>query len=273
MPQTLHRQAAVAGQFYPSDALELRQAVQSYLDSVTLQSAAERVAAVVVPHAGYVYSGPTAAHAYARIHGARPRRVLLLGCSHYARYDGCSIAQSGTFETPLGAFEIDEEFANRLNAQTGSVEVEPHVPEHALEVQLPFLAVCVGEVPIVPVLFGGPVSEWHTAFGERLAQLTDDTDLVIATSDLSHYSSEQEANVLDRRSLDAVLTQDCDRLIQGCRDGTYSLCSAPAIVAAMAYSKARDATIWRELDYRTSGASSGDFSRVVGYAAISMEKA
>ena len=267
------RKAAVAGQFYPAAPEALRRVTQQYIEESGVDPAPESVAAIVSPHAGYVYSGPTAGHAFARIQGKQPGRVVLLGCSHRFYIDTASVYTSGAFETPLGSFPIDEPFAAQLARETNSESVEPHQLEHSLEVQLPFLAHAVGIVPIVPVLFGGPIRKWHADIGRRLAEMIDPGDLVIVSTDLSHYMSEPEANAVDKHSIDVVLAKDWQAFATGIEDQSCSMCGASAVSAAMACALARNAETWRVLDYRTSGAASGDYSRVVGYAALSMERA
>ena len=126
-------------------------------------------------------------------------------------------------------------------------------------------------MPIVPVLFGNEAGDWHVEFGNRLAQLLDPGDLVIASTDLSHYLTEAEANAIDRESTGTVLGRDPVQLARGLAAGTCSMCGGSAVVAAMACAKARCATDWRLLDYRTSAHAGGDAGHVVGYAAISME--
>ena len=273
MPSTSCRRPAVAGQFYPGEPDELRETVDTYLDASGVQSASERVVTVISPHAGYIYSGPTAGYAYARVRGKKPKRVVLLGCSHRYAIDTASVYAEGAFATPIGTFPIDGPFARELAAVTQSVSDIPHAPEHALEVQLPFLARAVGLVPIVPVLFGASASAWHAKMGEEIARMLDPGDFVIASTDLSHYLSEQEANAIDRQSIDAVLTRDWRVYARGIREQSCSMCGAAAVTAAMACAAALRASAWALLDYRTSAAASGDYRRVVGYAAISMERA
>ena len=133
------RPPAVAGQFYPAEAGALRQAVEGYMDASGVAPAESRVAALVAPHAGYVYSGPTAGYAYARVRGGTCRRVILLGRSHGYSFSGWRVYAKGAFDTPLGAMPVDEAFARDL-AEGGSREArQTHASEHALEVQLPFL--------------------------------------------------------------------------------------------------------------------------------------
>jgi hypothetical protein len=273
MNETNLRKPAVAGQFYPDEPETLRCVTRQYIEDAKVEPAPENVTAIVSPHAGYVYSGPTAGHAFARILGKRPGRVVLLGCSHRFHIGTASVCTSGSFETPVGIFPIDEPFAERLARMTQSTSAEPHWLEHSLEVQLPFLASAVGVVPIVPVLFGGPVSDWHAEIGKQLAAMLDPEDLVIASTDLSHYLSEQEANAIDTRSIETVLSKDWNAFADSIENQTCSMCGASAVTAAMACALARESDAWQVLDYRTSGAASGDFSRVVGYAALSMERA
>jgi AmmeMemoRadiSam system protein B len=172
----------------------------------------------------------------------------------------------------LGAFPIDEKFAGALVREIGSEPEDAHLIEHGLEVQLPFLAVAVGTVPIVPVLFGGASADWHAKAGEVLAGMVAEGDLVVASTDLSHYLNEEEANQVDRHSLDMVMAQDWRGVGTGVLSRECSMCGASAVVAAMAFAKARHAENWTLLDYRTSADASGDYDRVVGYAAISMER-
>ncbi|MDX9974676.1 MAG: AmmeMemoRadiSam system protein B, partial [FCB group bacterium] len=194
MNSMLHRNPAVAGQFYPGEPERLRDAVKDYLDRSNVTAAPEQVVAIVSPHAGYIYSGPTAGFAFARVRGKKPRRVLLLGSSHRYHIPTAAVFARGSFVTPLGEFPVDESFAEEAADELGLTTVEPHLYEHALEVQLPFLAVAVGEVPIVPILFGSPSSERHARAGEWLARRGHPDDQVIASTDLSHYQPEDTAN-------------------------------------------------------------------------------
>jgi hypothetical protein len=267
------RSAMVAGQFYPADPRALADAVDGFMSEASVDPAPEGVRALVAPHAGYVYSGLTAAHAYGRAKGKKPSRVILLGCSHRYPISRASVYLGNAFESPLGAFPVDKEFASALAEKTASDSVEPHFPEHALEVQLPFLhAAFGGMTPIVPVLFGGH-SSWHAELGKELAEMAGADDLVIASTDLSHYLSQDEANAIDQRTVDAILSRDFDEVGRGIDERRYSMCGAAAVICTMAFAGALGADDWRLLDYRTSAETSGDFERVVGYAAISMEKA
>ncbi len=265
------RRAVVSGQFYPEQPEVLGQDVSRYLDSSGVVASPAQVAALVVPHAGYVYSGPTAGFAYARVRGAKPKRVVLLGRSHRYAFKGASIWATGGYESPLGILPVDVNVASMLAQEFGGAPTEAHEVEHTLEVQAPFVQVAIGTVPIVPVLFGDEPGEWHVEFGRRLVQFLEPGDLVIASTDLSHYLTEAEANAIDRETTGRVLERDPMHLARGLAAGTCSMCGGAAVVAAMAYANARCVTDWHLLDHRTSAHASGDTGHVVGYAAISME--
>lgn len=268
-----NRAPAVAGQFYPAAPDKLRNAVAMCLDEATTAPAPDCVSAIIAPHAGYPYSGPTAGCAFRRIQGMAPRRVVLLGPSHHFRFRGVSLYTEGTFESPLGSVPVDHVFMAELNSAFGNTCPEAHVPEHALEVELPFLQTVLARgFAIVPVLFGGyPASEHHT-FAEFLAEHLDPGDLVLASTDLSHFLTEPEANQIDRHSLDTVLAGDPEALTTGLRDGSCSLCGGTAVVVALTAANLLDARTRSEWDYRTSAWATGDASRVVGYGGLTLER-
>jgi MEMO1 family protein len=269
----MYRRAAVAGRFYPESPDQLERMVQEYVETSGVNPAPDLIAALVAPHAGYPFSGPTAGCAYARARGKKPGRVILLGNSHRYRLDHASVVQEGAFEALLGDLQIDAPFATALAERLESEGTEPHLLEHALEVHLPFVYWLFGDVPIVPVLFGGPANEWHVKAGETLAEMADPDDLVIASTDLSHYYSQTKANHLDKRSLEILLTNDIAAYTRAVAKNECLMCSSSAVVAAMAYAQAVRANATHLLDYRTSGDTGGNFDQVVGYAAVSMERA
>lgn len=269
-----NRAPAVAGQFYPAAPDKLRNAVARCLDEATTAPAPDCVSTIIAPHAGYPYSGPTAGWAFRRIQGMAPRRVVLLGPSHHFRFRGVSLYTEGTFESPLGLVPVDHEFMTRLANAFGNMCPSAHVPEHALEVELPFLqTVLEPGYTIVPVLFGGYPSAEHRAVAEFLADHLDPGDLILASTDLSHFLTEPEANQIDRHSLDTVLAGDPEALATGLRDGSCSLCGCTAVVVALATANLLEARSRTEWDYRTSAWATGDPSRVVGYGGLTFERA
>lgn len=266
------REPAVAGTFYPAEPGRLSDTVMRLLDGSGVTPAPERVIAGIVPHAAYVHSGATAARFYARIRGKRPTRVVVLGASHRLPLKNASVFDGTAFECPLGRFPVDTEFAKLLADRVGNEAPEAHVLEHGLEVQLPLLAESVGLAPIVPVLFGGLPTEWHGEFGQMLSESLDGNDLVVASTDLSHYLNEEEANEVDRKTLETIRSGDWRELNKGMASRTYAMCGAAAVTATMAYAEAAGADSWDLLDYRTSARTAGDWDRVVGYSAVAMER-
>jgi AmmeMemoRadiSam system protein B len=265
------RKPVAVGMFYPEDPVRLRAEVSELLDTSGITPAPDCVASIIVPHAGYRYSGPTAGTAYKRCEGKKPTRVVLLGCSHHHGFETASVCTAGAFECPIGTFPIDEAFAKSFADAADAVAGDAHGPEHALEVQLPFLEVTLGEVPIVPILFGSTARPWHEEIAHTLAEMLEPDDLVVCSTDLSHYLTDSEANEIDHRSLNAVLSHDVSAYNEGIAAGTSAMCGATAVATTMCQAEDRGATNWTLLDYRTSASASGDRRRVVGYGSISME--
>ncbi len=267
------REPAVAGRFYPAQPDALRGAVGQFLRTAETTPRAEEVTVVVAPHAGYPYSGPTAGHAFRRIQGLSAGRVILLGPSHYYRFPGLSVYTSGAWKTPLGTVEVDSVFAAGLAEAFGSMCPEAHQPEHALEVELPFLQETIGpDFSIVPILLGSEASALHVRLAESLAAWMEPGDLLIASTDLSHFLSETAANHVDTHSLDTLIAGDPESFREGIADQSCSMCGATAVYTALVAANqlgASKRTLW---DYRTSAAATGDFARVVGYGAVTLER-
>jgi len=253
------RPPAVAGQFYTANVVALRQQLTAYLAAVT-PSALPPVRAVIAPHAGYDYSGPVAAFVY-RLLSAQPppQRVYLLGPAHRVWFSGVALADYGAFNTPLGDVPVDQA-QNQVLARAGFTLLNsPHGLEHCLEVQLPFLQMIYPTLPlIVPLLFG---ESDPARMGELLANHLTATDLIIVSSDLSHYHTNEQAHTLDKQFVAAVLHGDMGSVAHG------EACGQAPVLALMTIAAQRG---WQPhlLDYRTSGDISGERRQVVGYAAI-----
>ena len=189
-----YRPATVAGTFYPGTATNLRQTIDDYLAQATLPDLTN-VRALVVPHAGYIYSGPVAAFAYKLLAAqpAPPQRIYLMGPAHRVWFNGVAVANYTAFNTPLGSHPLDVEKIETLAASGPPFALlnPPHRPEHNLEVQFPFLQVTAPNVPVVPMLFGdvNPVS-----IGEALHAILEPGDVIIVSSDLSHYHDNRTAH-------------------------------------------------------------------------------
>ncbi len=262
-----NRPPAVAGRFYPGDPKTLGRLVDDLLDSVPSTVDGPDPVGYVVPHAGYRYSGPTAAHAYARIrpYAHRIRRVVLLGPAHYVAVRGCVVPAADAWLTPLGAVPVDLALAGVLvGAGHAGVDDEPFAPEHSLEVQLPFLQRILPEpVPVLPIVVGASTVD-GTAAAVRAAVTAAGPDaVVLCSTDLSHYLTAARAEERDAATTEAMLALAPGRI------GAEDACGRYALRGLLGY--AAEAGLRPELLHRcTSADASGDTSRVVGYAAVAL---
>jgi AmmeMemoRadiSam system protein B len=259
------RPPAVAGRFYPGDADSLRRLVDEFLAAVSVPPGEGPALAYVVPHAGYRYSGRTAAHVYARLRGHPIERVVLIGPAHYSRVRHCAVPLAGAWRTPLGDVPIDAGTARLLvSGGHASADDEPFGSEHSLEVQLPFLQRCLPpEVPVLPVVVGpATVVEVVAA----LAAVAGPAAVVLCSTDLSHYQSEVVAHQQDARTARAVLDLAPERV--GARDA----CGVFALRGLLGWAR-RAGLHARLLDMSTSADTTGDASRVVGYGAFAFAEA
>lgn len=253
------RAPAVAGSFYPANPSVLSTQVDTWLKQAHAPRP-ERPVALIVPHAGYVYSGPVAATAYATLRG-RPggvSRVLLLGPCHFLPLQGLAHPNVEVLSTPLGEVPVDRGLlgrAVRLRQVTASAEA--HETEHSLEVQLPFLQRALGAFTVLPLVVGSARAE---EVEEVLDALWTPDVLPIISSDLSHYLPYEEARAVDRETAERVLT------LQGPLDGE-SACGAAAVSGLMLAARKRGLRP-ELLDLRSSGDTAGGHDAVVGYGAF-----
>ena len=257
------RPAAVAGMFYPDNPNVLHSDIQSMLSSASLKAHAPK--AIIVPHAGYIYSGPVAASAYAQLAPLRERikRVILLGPCHRVPLRGLAATSADYFETPLGSIAIDRQAIEQIISlpQVQLYDIT-HAQEHSLEVQLPFLQEVLDEFTLVPLVVGDADAEEVDEVLELL--WGGDETLIVISSDLSHYHDYNSARRLDSRTSDAI-----EHLDGGAIDFGDACGRNPVIGLLLAARKHRLKAI--TLDLRNSGDTAGDRSRVVGYGAWAFE--
>ena len=252
------RQPAVAGSFYPGDPVALRAMVRQLLDQAP--AGHPPPCALVAPHAGYIYSGYTAACAYRTLPMApadRPLRVFLLSPSHRVPLEGVSVGNYRAYRTPLGDVAIDQEVVDRLAVLPDvSRDTASHQQEHALEVHLPFLQETVGSFKLVPLVFGR-ISGGHLA--DLISPFWQPGDLLVASTDLSHFHPYDEARRLDHHCLAAMAA------INPLAMSKTEACGNIGVCALLEMARRRQ---WRSVlaDYRNSGDTAGDKDRVVGYA-------
>jgi MEMO1 family protein len=255
------RSSAVAGAFYPGNVGELRQAIEKYMEEAT-PPALEKVCAVIVPHAGYVYSGPTAGFAYKLLtrQAFSPTRVILMGPAHRFPFSGVALGDYTAFRTPLGEVPVDLDFVRTLtqSASVFSSTPQAHAGEHCIEVQLPFLQMIYDDFSMVPMLFGA-VDPLRVA--DLLSPHLTSDDLIVVSSDLSHFHDYETASHLDRAFVDAVLHENKSKAAQG---------EACGRAPALSLMQIADEKGWEPhlLDYRNSGDTAGNKREVVGYAAL-----
>ncbi len=256
------RHAAVAGQFYPATAEKIEAMIahfnrlldENVKDPSILQT---KTQAVIVPHAGYVYSGFTANVAHRLLGNSKPERVVVIGPSHRVYLQGTSVSEQERFETPLGELPIDRTLAAEIIRRFGMGFVPAAHQEHSTEVQMPFIKHYLPDVSVVEMVYGdedprnlAPVIEWL---------LGDPGTAVVISTDLSHYYDIEKAKALDSICLDAVARLDPSELHRGCE-----ACGKIGVEAMVIAAKdmGRKPVL---LDYRTSADASGDTSQVVGY--------
>lgn len=241
-----------------------------------------KILAAVAPHAGYIYSGPVAAHTYAALKSHTYKRIVVIAPTHYVAFAFTSVYNGDAYRTPLGIVPVDKEFARRLARMAPSIELSDkgHTPtaaggEHALEVQLPWLQRTVGNFELVPIVMGSQSYEASRELGLALAKLvafekkngeTGET-LVLASSDLSHYHSYVDAQALDHKTLAALSAWDEYSMSRNFETRIWEACGGAPIVAAMIYAEHMGAREVKVLKYANSGDTAGDKTRVVGYSA------
>ena len=264
------RPAAVAGMFYPSDATELRETIARYLNKVNQGIApADKtmVKAIIVPHAGYIYSGPIAASAYAHILPRREkiRRVILLGPSHRVPVSGIAASHAAEFQTPLGNIPLDLESIDKIVSlpQVTYMDIA-HQMEHSLEVHLPFLQIVLNDFTLVPLVVG-------EASAEEVAEVLEllwggEETLIVISSDLSHYHNYFEAQQLDERTSIAIESLEPEKIHY------EDACGRTPVNGLLKIAKKFGARI-STVDLRNSGDTAGDKDRVVGYGAYILNEA
>ena len=263
------RRAAVAGSWYPAQPDALAREVDRYLAAAGEPPAGDPIA-IIAPHAGLMYSGPIAAHAYSMLRGRDIEVAVLAGPSHYVGFEGVAIYERGAFETPFGPMRISEHCADAIAMGSRQIQSHPtaHVREHSLEMQLPFLKRVLPDVEIVPLVMGHQRRETAYALGDAIATAVKGRKAVIvASTDLSHYQSAVTAAKLDGKVLQQVARFDADGLMSLLEAFPEHACGGGPTVAVMRAAKLLGATDARVLKYGDSGDVSGDKDAVVGYLA------
>jgi AmmeMemoRadiSam system protein B/AmmeMemoRadiSam system protein A len=250
------RTPAVSGRFYPSSPEELKNLIETYCDQAPYLELQD-VHGLVCPHAGYIFSGPTAGYSFKQLNNTYDT-VILIGPSHYVWFAGASIPEYTHYQTPLGLVKVSEKAESLKKQSVFTTVPEAHTQEHCLEVQLPFLQCILTDFEIVPIVLGDVDPQMVAS---ALSPYIDEKTLVVASSDLSHYHPYEEACNLDKICTEAVPALDFEKA-QSC-----DACGIKAIMTLMllAEEKGWQGTL---LDYRNSGDTAGGKDQVVGYMAV-----
>jgi len=267
------RQAVVAGQFYEGNAALLSSQIDEFLMAAKPEkSPAGRLRALVAPHAGYIYSGPTAAYAYKLVQGGDFETVVIIGPTHSYGFEGCSIYPEGGFATPLGVAAIDKPVAQALIKASGfAFDPEAHKEEHSIEVQVPFVQKVLPQAKIVPIVMGYPEERTIRTMAAALAKvLKDKKALVVASSDMSHYLKKEQANVVDAETISLVRNLKTNALLRKVVQGENALCGGGPVLAALFYAQKMGEAKIGILNYADTARTTGDESNVVGYFAAAV---
>lgn len=264
----MHRQAAFAGQFYPGSKSSLEAEVNKYLNTGAQPKPAK---GVVSPHAGYIYSGPTAGAVYAAT--VVPPSCIVLAPNHTGMGASAAIMAEGVWDIPTGEVPIDSDLAKALMKNCSEIKSDEmaHQMEHSLEVQLPFLLARQPELHIVPISLQHLHFGQCEIIGEAIAKTIKESGkdiLIIASSDMNHYEENELTKKKDQLAIDRVLALDPKGLLTTCAEKRITMCGVVPTAIMLTAAKELGAKSAELISHTTSGDTSGDYQAVVGYAGI-----
>jgi len=279
------REPAVAGQFYPSEKSEIETQIEKFFENAKIGSTSGKIFALILPHAGYQFSGQVASFGYKALlenykeNLEKEKTIVLIGSSHHYPIEGAVIDGSDTWKTPLGEVEIDKDLVEFLKKESSIFKVNstPHKPEHSLEVHLPFLQKIFSKFKIVPILVNQLGEEELEKVSQILAEISGDNIIFIASSDMSHYLKYEDANYADKKVIDAILSgkvENLEKTIQNLekeniQNAATFLCAKEPVKIVMKIAEKMGADRIELLKYANSGDTPyGNKSSVVGYSAI-----
>lgn len=256
------REPAVAGIWYPADFEKLQQEINGFLNNVPFVEIKGRVFGLIVPHAGIKFSGQVASFAYKILEKQKINTAIIIGPSHFKYFKGAAVYNKGTFKTPLGLVEIDELLAEKISKKDPIIKANllAHREEHSIEVQIPFLQKVVKNIKIVPILIGDKsLDTCHRLANAIFNSIEETKTIVIASTDLSHYHSQDEAEKLDKKTIEAIKSLD-EVTLSECE-----LCGQMPVITIMLLAKKKNIKNIEILEYTDSSKVTGDKSEVVGY--------
>jgi AmmeMemoRadiSam system protein B len=268
------RPSPLAGKWYEGNPKSLARAVDQYLDQAELPELPGEVVAVIAPHAGHFYSGPVAGYAFAAVRGTTPDLVAVLSPMHQPYYEPLLTTAHAAYSTPLGQITVDEEIVALLDAQLketlgGGLTRVAYDQEHSLEIELPFLQrALAGDFKLLPVMVRAQSPRVSQGLGEALAKvLRDKNALLVASTDLSHFYKQSEAQALDHEMLRRIESFSPEEVFHAEEQGKGFACGLGALTAVLWAARGLGADQVKVLRHATSGDVTGDYSQVVGYGA------
>jgi AmmeMemoRadiSam system protein B len=261
------RKAAVAGYFYPSNPEKLSDEIETLISISNPGINLKNITGIVSPHAGYIYSGRTAAYAYNLLSGKDIHKIIIISPSHREYFPGVCIYEGDGYETPLGVVEVDSELAGKLIDGNRIIYrgVEGHKDEHAIEVQIPFLQKMINKFKIIPIVMGDQGKMFVDKLAVKISEAADDKTLIVASSDLSHYYSKNQADELDSVIEEDINKFDSEKLQNDLKLKKCEACGGGPIVAMMKAAFLMNKKNAKVLNRSNSGDTTGDYSGVVGY--------
>jgi AmmeMemoRadiSam system protein B/AmmeMemoRadiSam system protein A len=261
------RYAAVAGMFYPNSKYELSKMVEDFLKNAKKEKIEGKIIGIISPHAGYIYSGGVAGYSYKQIENLNFESVIILAPSHYVNFSGGAIYEKGYFRTPLGDVKVDEKLASSLKSKEIFFDESPHIPEHSLEVQIPFLQKIFPSLKIVPIIIG-PATPYELL--EKMSstiseKIKNKNVLLIASTDMSHYHPYENAVEIDKRTISLIEKFDISGLYYCLSKGKCELCGEKPVLLLLNICKKLGANKVKVIKYANSGDVTGEKDRVVGY--------
>ena len=261
------REPVVAGQFYPGQKADL----EKMLANLTGKAKKEDAIGAMSPHAGYIYSGAVAGKVMSRL---KKRDVfIIIGPNHTGRGAQFSVFPGGKWRTPLGLVDVDGDMAGELIKNSGIflADEAAHAYEHSIEVQIPFLQYLMKDFKILPIVIGSMEMKRLKQAGDEIAETVNQLGVnctIIASSDMTHYETQREAERKDKAALAAILELDENKLAEKVSGMDISMCGVSPVIAMLSAAKKWGAKESELVDYKTSGDSSGDYSSVVGYGGV-----
>jgi len=263
------KKSIIAGSWYPGNPSTLRREIENYFHAASMPEIEGEIVALISPHAGYLYSGQVAAHAYSLIRGRKYDTVIVIGPSHRVAFHGVSVFSKGGYETPLGIVRVDEDLAEKIIKISSLVADIPgaHLQEHSVEIQLPFLQVALGDFLFLPLVMGDQDENVCRKLAEAVCKSSQGKKiLIVGSSDLSHFYNYNAAKKMDSIAVKYLEEGDADGLMQSLENGDVEACGGGPMAVVMLAARIMKADKAYFLKYANSGDVTGDKQSVVGYA-------